>query len=768
MQQQYRLRLGDGTLLLVDRDALNAWLVDERAMVQQVRSKRWKSLRQFIKDEKEAAYFAPAPAAAPPAANPNDPPRATRLEDVLVPPPPKIKPGAAPPALPVEEPPLLNLAPALAPELPIELSAEAPPTLNEPLKVTNMPFVPVEDESPRAVAPPSLPPVPPAPAPPVAEENLFSSLQSMADTTLAAPPPVEPEPVAAAPAPAVEEEEVVVQEEEVWTPPEAEPEPEPPPLTEEELELTRPRMTLQEIGKPPVPARTPAAKKKAAPAPAPTPPPPSMWREPEPPAVPEPEPEPEPEPVRMEPVRMEPVRMEPEPMRAPEPIRLQPSRPELQVLADAGAGREPRPRVDDTDGPVIALKPFDDEPAPELFEPEPDDLYTPPPPRTNVVDSAKTMVGAWGGMIQGWVDALDSRSPKEKARQEKPAPDLDLEPLELIEERATPARPRDGLLTLARRRAAVASAALSGFAGAAAENVSGWLRSLRRERAALSLSLPPPERREPASEPIAGPLDEDFRDEAPAPPPRVRPAPPTPALKPPPSFNEMPVIRLAPIVETAPEPEDVYDGDDGPGLLDRVGGWAKHVVLATLVVIFAFVAGKTWQTWLPRAGNVGVTVVGEIENRVRPPRDAVADALARATTALPHLSGETISLILERRGLLDPVGVFHAAQEALAVGVPTLTAAEAQELAFLRRELAATLSPVEQVQLRDYDRVRRVVPSAAEGSVIALLAEGVGNLSPQRQERLQLLNAKAVAAGLPSQPILLSEPSAAAATTGTP
>jgi hypothetical protein len=744
MQQQYRLRLGDGTLLLVDRDALNTWLVDDRAMVQQVRSKRWKSLKQFLKDEKEAAYYAPAPAAAPPAANPNEPPRATRLEDVLVPPPPKIKAPAAaapaPPELTVEDP-LLNLSAEPQPELPIQLSAEAPPTLNEPLKVTNTPFMPFEEES-------------PAPAPPVPEENLFSSLQSMAATTLAAPPtpappPVEPVPVAAAP---VVEEEVVVEEEEVWTPPEPAPEPEPPPLTEEELELTRPRMTLQEIGKPPVPAHAPAARKKAAPAP--TPPP--MRREP----VPPPEPEPEPEPVRME----------PEPMQAPEPIRLRPSRPELQVLADAGARREPRPRAVDADEPVIALKPFDDdEPAPDPFEPDPGDLYAPPPPKTNVVDSAKTMVGAWGGMIQGWVNALDRRPPGAKTRTEKPAAP-ELETLELIEDDAPPAPPRDGLVTVARRHMASLGASLGRFAKGASESAGTWLRSRRRERTNLSLSLPrpPAEPRASAPEPMA-PLDEDFSDTTSAPPPRrVPPAPPVAALKPPPSFAEMPVIRLAPIVETAAEPEDVYDGDDGPGLLDRAGGWAKHAVLGALLVLFAFVAGKTWQTWLPRAGNVGVTVVGEIENRVRPPRDAVADALARATTALPHLSGETISLILERRGLLDPVGVFHAAQEALALGVPTLTAAEAQELAFLRRELSATLTPVEQVQLRDYDRVRRVVPSVAEGSVIALVAEGVGNLSPQRQERLQILNAKAVAAGLASQPIVLSEPAAAASSTGTP
>ena len=62
MPQQYKLRLSEGTLLVVDHDALSTWIVDERAMVQPVGSYRWRSLRQFLADERDgvgtpAAYW---------------------------------------------------------------------------------------------------------------------------------------------------------------------------------------------------------------------------------------------------------------------------------------------------------------------------------------------------------------------------------------------------------------------------------------------------------------------------------------------------------------------------------------------------------------------------------------------------------------------------------------------------------------------------------------------------------------------------------------
>jgi hypothetical protein len=52
--QQYRLRLTEGTQLLVDHDALGVWINDEKALVQPPGSQRWRLLRQFLADEKSA------------------------------------------------------------------------------------------------------------------------------------------------------------------------------------------------------------------------------------------------------------------------------------------------------------------------------------------------------------------------------------------------------------------------------------------------------------------------------------------------------------------------------------------------------------------------------------------------------------------------------------------------------------------------------------------------------------------------------------------
>jgi hypothetical protein len=65
-QAQYRLRLTEGTLLVVDHDALTSWLTDDRALVQPMGSHRWRLLRQFLADERSGIgsnYWEAPPAA---------------------------------------------------------------------------------------------------------------------------------------------------------------------------------------------------------------------------------------------------------------------------------------------------------------------------------------------------------------------------------------------------------------------------------------------------------------------------------------------------------------------------------------------------------------------------------------------------------------------------------------------------------------------------------------------------------------------------------
>src|SRR5258708_12098137 len=52
MLQRYKLRLGDGTLLVVDHDALSSWVVDGKAQVQPVGTDRWFALRKFLLEER--------------------------------------------------------------------------------------------------------------------------------------------------------------------------------------------------------------------------------------------------------------------------------------------------------------------------------------------------------------------------------------------------------------------------------------------------------------------------------------------------------------------------------------------------------------------------------------------------------------------------------------------------------------------------------------------------------------------------------------------
>ena len=94
MLEMFKLRLRDGTVLVVDHGALSTWLVDGKAMVQPVGSERWLPLRQFLAREKaEAASAArrnPPTREEVPAAR--QPPLENETRLPLVPPPVKAPP----------------------------------------------------------------------------------------------------------------------------------------------------------------------------------------------------------------------------------------------------------------------------------------------------------------------------------------------------------------------------------------------------------------------------------------------------------------------------------------------------------------------------------------------------------------------------------------------------------------------------------------------------------------------------------------------------
>lgn len=140
MLQRYKLRLRDGTLLVVDHDALSTWLVDRSAMVQLVGSDHWLSLRQFLARERAAARSPSWHRSRPDARIP------------LIPPPPRdgeggrgpIRPSLSPP---ISEPPSLDVP---AEEAAVPPSDSTPPRSapDEEIRIAVMPLAD-DYESPR-------------------------------------------------------------------------------------------------------------------------------------------------------------------------------------------------------------------------------------------------------------------------------------------------------------------------------------------------------------------------------------------------------------------------------------------------------------------------------------------------------------------------------------------------------------------------------------------------------------------------------------------
>ncbi len=127
MVEQYKLRLGDGTILAVDYDGLRTWLLDADAMVQPPGSRRWRPLRQHLVEEPNPPVRRAPPSPPPPPASPTPSPTTREAE------PPPSAPGTAAPPAAVEAPPTPVAARAATPEptdfpvIPLR-PLDAPPT----------------------------------------------------------------------------------------------------------------------------------------------------------------------------------------------------------------------------------------------------------------------------------------------------------------------------------------------------------------------------------------------------------------------------------------------------------------------------------------------------------------------------------------------------------------------------------------------------------------------------------------------------------------
>jgi hypothetical protein len=397
------------------------------------------------------------------------------------------------------------------------------------------------------------------------------------------------------------------------------------------------------------------------------------------------------------------------------------SRPSLQVLADdpvsAGSPRsEPAP-ASDVAVPVIRMKPLDDEPVTPEFrsawsesQDEDEGALDEDEPRQGLLDGPLlTVLETFGGFLSRCLDPLAPLAARLTSRQpEAPRP------------------PRVEGPTLYAR---------------ASEFVRGL--TARFERG------------------VTARLERGARPERPEPPaPRREPAPPVPQMLPPrqplaapPPLSELPTLRF---VETRepPEPVDVYEGEEPSFSLQPVWLWTKRVVVIGALAAGVAYAVLEWDTWFPKAADLGQTVFTEIDRQARSGErtEQQQQALAAATARLPHLAPETIQLIFDRSpaGIPEPGDIFQVAREAADRGQAALSPAEAEELAALQAELLATLRPTERARIREYDqaRSRRVIFSFENAPVMDVVAQGTRALPAPRRERLRALSHRAIAAGL--------------------
>ena len=226
--------------------------------------------------------------------------------------------------------------------------------------------------------------------------------------------------------------------------------------------------------------------------------------------------------------------------------------------------------------------------------------------------------------------------------------------------------------------------------------------------------------------------------------------------------GEAPALHLAP-EEEEPEDQDLYEGEYEGGVLSVAWLWVRRLVLIAGFGVAGVVAFNTWPTWLPVVTQVGLVIFTKVDEYVHPERARKPGAedekqrqtqeeLREVTVRLPHLSAETVQLVMSSNAWMvpDPPEVFRRSYAAAKRGAPALAPAEAEELKTLEAALLAGLRPSERQRVREYDRARlqRATMPAEDRDMVSLFARGTTALPAQSRVRLQALFGKAIAAGL--------------------
>jgi hypothetical protein len=739
MLQRYKLRLSDGTLLVVDHDALSSWVVDGKAMVQPVGSDRWLSLKKFLLEERRTG--SPWWSSRPSGGEIPGVHRSLLSDD-----------GALPPVRPARELPLIP-----------------PPSRRVP---TDEIVVPAPESTSSSSTLDTEPPAPAEPLPIEPEtsnevEVSLASAQVEPLPSISEPPSIwlSAEPAAA----------------ESFSPP-AVPAEESPIILSEPLEAVgTPEFSAapEVVSEFPEPAPTEALNLHAVAEEAAAPPEGFMgrpaWRQDNAPII------------ALKPLGQEGAPRRTALRRRSEPREAPPSpAPRLQVLAEDTVsplrGATSSGSSSGVDARIIALKRLSSNEPSNAAAPlvtYTDDEDESADVRTRLETGFLGLAPPWGPRVNRWLDGFSrlldhfgrwldgftsrnkhsyrwarllasgpsvARLPAETRSvnvRTNPDTELPIIPLRLLDDEGQVPVP-----AAARRRYGLADAI-----GKAVSTVRVVFDSLRREAPGLKDRLrrwaPHLNRQKPLA-------PRPYADEGAIPDPfgvlRT-------TLKPPPTLNELPALRLAKIEEEEVEPvyDDLYEG---PGFFDVAWLWTKRVTLLAGLVAAGIVAANTWEIWLPRAAQLSRMMFLEIDARVRPPAPSQAEepsqviraALQAANEQLPHLAPETIELVMSKSlaGLLDPPEVFARAHDALDRGRKALTAEEAQELKALRVGMLAPLNPEERDRLYEYDLVRRhrVTLPFEDREALRLVARGMRALPSESRERFQWLAGKAITAGL--------------------
>jgi hypothetical protein len=233
-------------------------------------------------------------------------------------------------------------------------------------------------------------------------------------------------------------------------------------------------------------------------------------------------------------------------------------------------------------------------------------------------------------------------------------------------------------------------------------------------------------------------------------------------------------LRLAPIADEPTPDEDLYEGEYGEaeGPVALAWMWARRLAIALVVMMGLGSAVAWWPAWVPWARDQalpwitenGVRLFTAIDRRVHPERAVpppsaeaerarkIAEARDAAAAELPQLDGSTIERLMAASlmDVVDPPEVFSRAHEAIARGVPALSAEEAAEARTLKARLVGAVPAPEGERLREYDRMRahRSTLPFEDREAMKLTARAFRALPPPERQRLQVVWAKAAAAGL--------------------